>query len=83
MTDEFFLAATLYNLSWHEIVGLAFNSIEYAFVDSETKARLKARLRRELSAFEARMSLDNWMSHLDQSRQHSEYAKRHLQLEEN
>lgn len=39
LTDEFFLAATLYHLSWKEIVTLVRNSIQYAFVDDESKAR--------------------------------------------
>lgn len=68
--------------SWHEIMGLASNSIGYAFVDNETKARLETRLIRELSEFEARMSRGDWRSQLNRSQQLSEFAIRYLGLGE-
>ena len=80
LTDEFFLAATLYHLSWHELVGLARNSVRYAFADNETKARLEIRLNRELSEFELKMSLKNWRSTLSRSYNPSDFAKQNLRL---
>lgn len=80
LTDEFFLAATLYHLSWNEIVSLARNSIQYAFVDDETKAVLMRRLESELAKFEAQMSFGEWRRILDGVHLQSQFAKRYLQL---
>ncbi len=78
LTDEFFLAATTYNLNWHELVGLARNSIHYAFVDEVTKAHLAAKLDGDLFTFEQRMSNDNWQARLSRQPHLSDFAKRHL-----
>jgi adenosine deaminase CECR1 len=80
LSDEFFLAETVYHLSWNEIVGLARNSIQYAFLDGEAKADLMARLDHNLTRFEARMSAANWRHALDGSHTQSGFAKRYLQL---
>lgn len=82
LTDDFFLAATLYHLSWRELVGLARNSLRYAFVDNETKARLETRLNQELSEFELRMSLNDWRSTLSRSHQPSDFARQNLRLDD-
>ncbi|MDQ2712164.1 MAG: adenosine deaminase [Acidobacteriota bacterium] len=82
LTDEFFLAATLYHLSWNEIASVARDSIRYAFVDQATKARLAARLNSELSNFETRMSADNWRPMLSQPLNRSVFAKAYLQIDQ-
>ena len=40
MTDEFYVAVSEFDLSWAEVRTLSRNSIEYSFVDEETKLRL-------------------------------------------
>lgn len=82
LTDEFFLAATLYHLSWHEIAGLARNSLRYAFVDDETKGRLETRLNREIAEFEARMSSNDWRSKLSGRPEPSTFARQNLGLDD-
>jgi adenosine deaminase CECR1 len=82
LTDEFFLAATLYHLSWHELVGLARNSLRYAFIDNESKAKLETRLNRELSEFELRMLSNDWRSTLRPSHQPSAFARKNLRLDD-
>ena len=54
LTDEFFLASTLYHLRWIEIARIAENSLRFAFADTSTRDGLLARLHRDLSAFEQR-----------------------------
>ena len=54
MTDEYYTAVTAFNLSWAELTQLARNSLEHAFVDDTTKARLLADYERDLAAFTAR-----------------------------
>lgn len=82
LTDEFFLAETLYHLSWREITGLARNSIQYAFADGATKSRLSEQLNKELSSFENQMSAVNWRDQLHQPFHSSDFAKRYLQIQE-
>jgi adenosine deaminase CECR1 len=78
LTDEFFLAATLYHLSWNEIVRLAHNSIQYAFVDDRTKAHLSVTLDSDLAAFEVRMAVTDWRSKLHHSPLRSDFAEKYL-----
>jgi adenosine deaminase CECR1 len=49
LSDEYYTAVTTFNLSWDEIVQLGRNSLLYAFVQPEVKAKL-------LSAYEARVA---------------------------
>lgn len=82
LTDEFFLAAKLYHLSWKEVHTLVENSIQYAFLDAATKTRLLDQVHRQLNAFERRVSLRDWDVELAHNpSQTSEYAKRYLHLE--
>ena len=52
MTDEFYVAATEFSLSWEEIRTLGRNSLEHAFVDEETRERLLAKYNERLLRFE-------------------------------
>ncbi len=78
LTDEFFLAATLYNLSWDEILTVVHNSIQYSFVDRSTKARLLSQLDRDFLSFEQRLSSPNWSANLKQRPHLCGFAKRYL-----
>jgi adenosine deaminase CECR1 len=67
MTDEYFTAVTLFNLSWPEVVALGRNSLAYAFVEEPVKSRLLAAYAERVAAFEARYgagSLDQALARL-------------------
>ena len=55
MTDEFYVAATEFNLSWAEIKTLGRNSLAHAFVDEETRERLLAEYNERIARFERQM----------------------------
>jgi adenosine deaminase CECR1 len=55
LTDEFYVAATEFNLSWEEIKTLSRNSLEHAFVDEDTKERLLREYNERISRFERQM----------------------------
>jgi adenosine deaminase CECR1 len=55
MTDEFYVAATEFNLSWEEIKMLGRNSLEHAFVDEEIKERLLREYNERILRFERQM----------------------------
>ena len=52
MTDEFYVAATAFRLSWEEIKTLSRNSLEYAFVADEVKERLLQQYNERIARFE-------------------------------
>jgi len=54
MTDEYYTAVTTFNLSWDEVVSLGRNSLVYAFVQPDVKAKLLADYERAVAAFEAK-----------------------------
>lgn len=81
LTDEFFLAATLYGLRWSEIVAVVHNSLQYAFVDEAIKTRLLARLDHDLFDFEQRFSADDWQASLQQLAPLSGFAKHYRSSE--
>lgn len=60
LTDEFYVAVTNFNLSWHEIVTLGRNSIQYAFVDAVTKQKLLKEYEQRIARFEARFKRQGW-----------------------
>jgi len=77
MTDEYYTAVTLYNLSWDEVVQLGRNSLTYSFVQPEVKARLLADYDREVAAFAARFQPANSLAELATVKPVSySYAKR-------
>jgi len=55
MTDEFFVAVKEFNLSWDEIRMLSSNSLQYAFVQPDEKARLLQDFEKRMQKFEASM----------------------------
>ena len=55
MTDEFYVAATEFNLSWEEIKTLSRNSLEHAFVADDIKERLLREYDERIGRFERRM----------------------------
>ena len=58
MTDEFFVAVKEFNLTWDEIKMLSRNSLEYAFVDAETKSELLQNYDDHIADFERSMQRD-------------------------
>ena len=52
ISDEFFVAVTEFDLSWEEVKRLSLNSLEYAFVDDETKRTLMDGLLGDLAKYE-------------------------------
>jgi len=52
MTDEFYVAATEFRLSWEEIKTLGRNSLEHAFLDDENKERLLNEYNERIRRFE-------------------------------
>ncbi|HBS43088.1 MAG TPA: adenosine deaminase [Oceanospirillales bacterium] len=52
ITDEFFVAVKEFNLSWEEIKTLSRNSLQYSFLDTETKEDLLATFDKRISRFE-------------------------------
>lgn len=55
MTDEFFVAATEFQLSWDEIKTLGRNSLEHAFVSEENKERMLREYNERIARFERQM----------------------------
>jgi adenosine deaminase CECR1 len=56
MTDEFFVAVKEFNLSWDEVKLLSRNSLQYAFVDEETKADLLETYNSRIKKFEEKLN---------------------------
>ena len=79
LTDEFFLAATLYRLRWSEIVNLAENSLRYAFTGKAMTADLLTRFHNDLSTFEEYASNNKLQA--TPVRSQSGFAKTYLLLE--
>jgi len=60
MTDEWFEAVTRFHLSWEEVKELGRNSLRFAFVNAEVKARLLEEYERDVAAFAARYGERDW-----------------------
>ena len=56
MTDEFFVAVKEFNLSWDEVKLLSRNSLQYAFVDQDTKAELLETYNSRIKKFEEKLN---------------------------
>lgn len=65
MTDEYYVAVTRYRLSWSEIRQIGRASIEHAFLDAATKARVLQSHETALDAFEERFGRGDWRSGLE------------------
>lgn len=55
MSDEFFVAVKEFNLSWDEVKTLSRNSLQYAFVDTDTKQELLRSFDDRIAKFERSM----------------------------
>ncbi|MBL9216391.1 MAG: hypothetical protein JNG83_13015 [Opitutaceae bacterium] len=51
LTDEYYTAVTTFNLSWDELVQLGRNSLAFAFVQPDVKARLLADYEQAVAGF--------------------------------
>ena len=81
MTDEYYTAVTLFNLSWDEIVQLGKNSLRYSFVEPEVKAQLLTDYKADIAKFEHRYSTENWCKALDEVQPISSgYAKKNFDI---
>jgi adenosine deaminase CECR1 len=79
MTDEWFEAVTRFNLSWEEVVELGRNSLEFAFVPADVKAKLLEDYERNIAAFAARYREGDWrQAAAAVDARPSGYARRHL-----
>ncbi|WP_269524186.1 adenosine deaminase family protein [Coraliomargarita parva] len=56
MTDEYYTAMTVFNLSWPELTVLAENSLKFSFIQEEVKAELLKDYAERIEAFEAKYS---------------------------
>ena len=55
MTDEFYVAASEFSLSWEEIKTLGRNSLEHAFVAEEHRERMLRDYNERILRFERQM----------------------------
>ena len=78
LTDEYFTAVGLYRLTWPEIVALGRNSLAYAFVQPEEKARLLADYERRVAAFEQKYRGGDWTAALPGNVPRTFYAERNF-----
>lgn len=51
MTDEYYVAVKEFNLSWQELVSLGENSLQYSFVDKQTKQQLMDKYKARIAKF--------------------------------
>lgn len=81
LTDEFYLAVTNFNLSWEEILLINRNSLQYAFLDSNSRERLLREYDAAAKRFELQHIGDDWSERLRPVNvEKSGYAKRKLGL---
>lgn len=79
MTDEYYTAVTLFNLSWDELVQLGKNSLDYAFCQPEIKAKLLADYQVNIIKFEQHYSGNHWQKALEQVKPSSSgYAEKNF-----
>jgi adenosine deaminase CECR1 len=79
MTDEWYEAVTRFNLSWEEVVELGRNSLKFAFVPEDLKAKLLEEYARDIAVFTARYGAGDWREKAARvDVRPSGYARRHL-----
>ncbi len=78
LTDEYYTAVPLYHLTWPEIVLLGRNSIAYAFVQPEVKARLLVDYEKRVAAFEQKYRDGDWKVALPGNVPRTFYAERNF-----
>lgn len=60
LTDEYFAAVSLFNLSWPEVVQIGRWSLEFSFAEAPLKKELLERYAKNVSAFENTYSASGW-----------------------
>ncbi len=81
MTDEYYLAVRLFNLSWSELIRLGENSLHYSFVDPETKASLLEDYWKRVDDFAEDWSEGDWKNRASKVAPVAyNYGRRKLQL---
>ena len=82
MTDEYFTAVTAFHLSWDEVVQIGRDSLTFAFVGADVKARLIEEYELDVRAFEAEYSRADWRAKAREvDARISGYARRNLGIE--
>jgi adenosine deaminase CECR1 len=64
-TDEYYVAASNFNLSWDELVRLGRNSYVHSFAEPALKQRLLAAYEADLKEFAAKFSTADWRARID------------------
>ena len=64
MTDEYYMASKLFNISWDEILEMGRNSLRFSFVQPDVKQRLIKEFDRDISEFEKKYNAGNWREKL-------------------
>lgn len=81
MTDEYYTAVSLFNLSWDEIVQLGENSLEYSFLQPEIKAKLLTEYKNDILKFEQKYLTNDWLKELCNVKPiSSEYSKKTFEI---
>ncbi len=81
LTDEYFAAVSLFDLSWAEAARIGRWSLEFSFAEPALKKELLARFERNLAAFERKYSGGDWRERVAQVQaQHSGYTPRLMKL---
>ncbi len=62
MTDEYYTAVTIFNLTWPEIVQLGRNSLTYSFAEPPMKEKLLKQYDASVAAFEKKYADGDWKS---------------------
>lgn len=77
MTDEYYTAVTLFNLTWDEIVQMGRNSLTFSFAEPPVKERLLREYEAAIAAFEKKYGAGDWVQKLAAVRPRSSgYAAR-------
>jgi adenosine deaminase CECR1 len=83
MTDEYFVAAKRFNLSWRELISLGRFSLQHAFISDDERRALTEDFEKRLGAFTASLTLENWRAALGGVASETYgYGSRHLGLGE-
>jgi len=81
MVDEYFLAVTLFHLTWPEVVAIGRQSLAHSFAEPPLKRRLLERYDNAVRAFELKYGSADWSAALKAVPAiPSGYAKRYLGL---
>lgn len=81
LTDEYFAAVSLFDLTWAEVVQIGRWSLEFSFAEDSLKKELLARYARNVAAFERTFSAADWRQSLSRIKtQPSGTTPRLLQL---